>query len=225
MFVKTNDMEYIAYYRVSTSGQGESGLGLESQREIVSRYCGVGDTILSEYTEVESGRNNNREQLGYALSACSEGGCTLLIAKLDRLSRNVSFTSMIMDSGIRFVACDIPGANEFTIHVMAAMAQQEAKKISERTCDALRAKKARGEKMGTPSNLTYSARLKGAASRRRMSLSRNRVAMEFVSLYLDKGLNYSEICGKLNSMGITTATGCIFRPQSVSRIVKLIRGL
>ena len=140
---------YIAYYRVSTQRQGESGLGLEAQEETVNQFC-VGDdrTVVSVFKEVESGKRRDRPELAKALEACKELNATLLIAKLDRLARNVHFISGLLESGVNFVAVDMPNADRFMLHVYAAVAEEEARRISERTRSALAAAKARGTKLG-----------------------------------------------------------------------------
>lgn len=141
----------VAYYRVSTSKQGNSGLGLEAQKEAVSSYAGVnGLEIISEFMEVESGKDNNRPKLAEALDLCEITGARLTIAKLDRLSRNVAFLSGLMEAKVKFTACDNPEATELTIHILAAVAQAERKAISERTKAALKAAKARGQVLGNP---------------------------------------------------------------------------
>ena len=135
-------MKYVAYYRVSTRRQGRSGLGLEAQRLAVERFNG---SLIAEYTEVESGRRNARPELQKALAHCRATKSTLLIAKLDRLSRNVAFLSALMDSGAEIVAADMPDANRLTLHIMAALAEHESKMISDRTKAAIAARVARGK--------------------------------------------------------------------------------
>ena len=128
---------YVAYYRVSTQRQGQSGLGLDAQRQAVSRYVNGGQ-LVAEFTEVESGkRSTNRPQLQAALEECKRRHAVLLIAKLDRLARNVHFISGLMEAGVEFIAADMPFANKLTVHVMAAMAEWEREQISQRTKDAL----------------------------------------------------------------------------------------
>jgi DNA invertase Pin-like site-specific DNA recombinase len=135
----------IAYYRVSTEEQGRSGLGLEAQRQAVTALCaGRGWEIIAEHTEVESGKRDNRPALTAALKHAEVTGAVLVVAKLDRLSRSVSFLAKLQDSGARFLAADMPEANELTVHIMAAVAQAERKAIGQRTRDALQAAKARG---------------------------------------------------------------------------------
>jgi DNA invertase Pin-like site-specific DNA recombinase len=142
---------FVSYYRVSTSQQGASGLGLEAQREAVARHvAGRGSVIVAEFQEVESGKKNDRPQIAAALAACRLRRATLIIAKLDRLARNVHFISNLMESGVDFVACDNPHATRLTIHILAAVAEHEREMISARTIAALQAAKARGVKLGNP---------------------------------------------------------------------------
>jgi DNA invertase Pin-like site-specific DNA recombinase len=141
--------KFVSYLRVSTQRQGKSGLGLEAQREAVSGYLNGGKwTLVSEIVEVESGKRADRPELAKALSLCRLHRATLLVAKLDRLARNVAFISALMESGVKFVAVDLPQANELTVHIMASMAEYEAKAISARTKAALQAAKARGTELG-----------------------------------------------------------------------------
>jgi DNA invertase Pin-like site-specific DNA recombinase len=143
--------KFIAYFRVSTDRQGRSGLGLEAQREAVLAYLNGGSwTMVAEFTEVESGKYADRPQLAAALSACKKHRAKLVIAKLDRLSRNLAFIATLMDSGVEFVAVDNPHANKLTVHILAAVAQHEREAIAQRTKDALQAAKARGKRLGNP---------------------------------------------------------------------------
>src|SRR5271155_3430985 len=141
--------KFISYLRVSTARQGESGLGLEAQRDAVTGYLNGGDwTLVREVVEVESGKRNDRPAIAEALSLCRLHNATLVIAKLDRLARNVHFISSLMESGVEFVAVDFPQANRLTVHILAAVAEHEAAMISARTKAALGAAKARGVKLG-----------------------------------------------------------------------------
>lgn len=143
------EAKYVAYYRVSTDRQGKSGLGLEAQRKaIIDHLNGNGARVLAEYTEVESGKRTSRPELIKALAACKEHKATLVIAKLDRLARNVHFVSGLMESGVEFLAVDMPYANRLTVHILAAVAEHEREMISQRTKVALAAAKARGVTLG-----------------------------------------------------------------------------
>jgi DNA invertase Pin-like site-specific DNA recombinase len=137
--------KFVAYYRVSTQRQGRSGLGLEAQQKAVRDHLNGGNwRLVAEVTEVESGKRSDRPKLAEALKLCRLHGATLIIAKLDRLARNVAFISNLMDAGVEFHAVDFPQANRLTVHILAAVAEHEAKVISERTKAALAAAKRRG---------------------------------------------------------------------------------
>lgn len=141
--------KFIAYYRVSTDRQGKSGLGLEAQQQAVTEYLNsAGGRLIDSYTEIESGKRNQRPQLATALNACRKQKATLIIAKLDRLARNVYFISGLMESGVDFIATDNPHANRLMIHLLAAFAEHEREQISQRTKDALAAAKRRGVILG-----------------------------------------------------------------------------
>src|SRR6202045_4658165 len=143
--------KFVAYFRVSTERQGKSGLGLEAQRESVMNYLDGGRwTLVAEFTEIESGKRNDRPELERTLAACKKQKAKLVIAKLDRLSRNLAFIATLTDSGVEFVAVDNPHANKLTIHILAAVAQHEREIISARTSAALKAAKARGKLLGNP---------------------------------------------------------------------------
>lgn len=147
--------KYVAYHRVSTQKQGASGLGLEAQRMAVDQFMArTSGQLVAEVQEIESGGKNDRPRLAEALTLCRVHGATLIIAKLDRLARNVHFISGLMEAGVDFVACDFPQANRLTIHVLAAVAEHEREMISARTKAALAAAKARGVKLGNPANLS-----------------------------------------------------------------------
>ena len=142
----------VAYYRVSTRKQGESGLGLEAQQLCVGDFARYGQhAVIAAYQEIETGKRSDRPELARAIAHARRAKATLVIAKLDRLARNVHFLSGLMESRIEFVCCDNPHANRLTLHILAAVAEDEARRISERTKAALAAYKARGGKLGTPS--------------------------------------------------------------------------
>jgi len=142
---------FVAYYRVSTDRQGRSGLGLEAQRKAVADYLnGGGSQLVAEFTEVESGKRSNRPQLAAAIEACRRSKATLVIAKLDRLARNVYFISGLLEGKVPFLCCDMPEADRAFLQIAAVFAEWEARKISERTKGALQAAKARGKILGNP---------------------------------------------------------------------------
>jgi DNA invertase Pin-like site-specific DNA recombinase len=176
--------------------------------------------IVAEYIEVESGKRNDRPELGQAIERARREGATLIIAKLDRLARSVAFIFALRDSGVKFLACDMPEANTLTIGLLAALAQHERELISERTKAALKAKKARGV-LGCPQNLTREATLKAADARRRRAQEdpANRRATELALLYRNCGLSYGAIAGKLNSNGHFTRRGKTFSACTIQRLL------
>ncbi len=155
--------KFVAYYRVSTEKQGRSGLSLEAQQEAVRSYLNGGSwQLIAEVVEVESGKKNDRPRLAEALRLCRLHGAILIIAKLDRLARNVAFISNLMESGVEFTAVDFPQANRLTVHILAAVAEHEREMISRRTKDALAAAKARGKKLGGNRGKIHLVAKKGA---------------------------------------------------------------
>jgi DNA invertase Pin-like site-specific DNA recombinase len=212
---------YIAYYRVSTQKQGQSGLGLEAQQAAVHGFLGSTISLVAEFTEIESGRNNKRPQLLAAVDLAREKGAVLLVAKLDRLARNVVFLATLMESRIRFKAVDVPQADEFTIHILAAVAQREAEAISKRTCAALAAKKARGFQLGTPRNLTDQARARSIEVRQQNATEQvsNRQARRLCQLLRDQGYSLAQIVAELNNSGYRTRRGKLFYKTAISRLL------
>jgi DNA invertase Pin-like site-specific DNA recombinase len=221
----------IGYLRVSTKGQGESGLGLDAQRAAVESYAKqIGATLAMTYTEVESGKLADRPELAKALAHARRSKGTLVVAKLDRLARNVAFLSALMDSKVPFVACDNPHANRLTLHILAAVAEAEAVAISQRTKSALAAYKARGGKLGAAlpqcRNLTDAARKKGAAH------AGKAVAKAAAEAYADlrpsiaewrnAGTTLEAIADRLNADGHTTRRGRPWNPVQVSRVLTRI---
>jgi len=158
------DGKFIAYYRVSTERQGQSGLGLEAQQAAVEDYLDGGSwELIESYTEIESGKRNDRPELARAMAACKKHKATLVIAKLDRLARNVAFVAGLMESGVDFVAADNPHANKLMVHLLAAFAEHERDQISARTKAALGAAKARGVQLGTHGRDVLSRQNRAAA--------------------------------------------------------------
>jgi DNA invertase Pin-like site-specific DNA recombinase len=213
--------QFVAYYRVSTTKQGVSGLGLEAQRATVNHYVDGRGTILSEYTEIESGKKSDRQQLALALAEAKRVGATLLIAKLDRLSRNVGFIFALRDSGVDFTCCDIPDANTLTVGLFAVIAQHERETISKRTVDALAALKARGVKLGNPQNLTDAARAKSIVVRTANAKENksNLQAAQLAALWKREGRSLQGIADNLNKSGYQTRTGKQFFAKTVQRLL------
>ena len=213
-------MKFVAYYRVSTAKQCRSGLGLEAQRSSVQTYVKDGK-IIAEYVEVESGKRTDRPQLAKAIDEARHEGATLIIAKLDRLARSVAFIFALRDSGVKFIACDMPEANTLTIGLLATLAQHERELISERTKAALAAKKARGAKLGSPQNLTREATNKAAEARHRRALEdpANKRATELALLYRERGLSFRAIAETLNANGHVTRRGRKFYACTVERLL------
>jgi len=211
--------KYVAYYRVSTVKQGASGLGLEAQSAAVATFL-KGAPLLAEFVEVESGKKNQRPQLTAAIAAAKAQGAVLVIAKLDRLSRNAGFIFALRDSGVDFVCCDIPDANTLTVGIFAVIAQHERETISKRTKDALHAKKARGEKLGTPANMTEAVRTKGLLTRQRNARehSGNRQAAALIASRKAQNVSFSQIATELNNLGFLARRGGNFNQKQVQRL-------
>lgn len=208
-------MNYIAYYRVSTARQGVSGLGLEAQQEAVARYLStVGGVALDSFVEVESGKKKNRVELERAIAACKKHKATLIIAKLDRLARNVHFISGLMEGGVEFVAVDNPHANRLMLHMLAAFAEHEREQISKRTTEALAAAKARGVRLGR-----NGTRL--ASENRRRASDFAKAILPSIQEIKGRGIDsLSSIARELNDMGIHTREGGQWHPMSVSRVLQ-----
>lgn len=198
---------FIAYYRVSTARQGRSGLGLDAQREAVRAHVAGAAQLLAEFTEIESGRRNDRPELAQALAACRLHRATLVIAKLDRLARNVAFISALLDSGVEFVATDMPAANRLTIHILAAVAENEAQMISDRTKAALGAAKYRGARLGGFRGriATDADRKRASAAKIQLADARARDLAGTIQHLRGQGVtSYRAIAGRLTQLGIPT---------------------
>jgi DNA invertase Pin-like site-specific DNA recombinase len=214
-------MKFIAYYRVSTKKQGISQLGLKAQKQAVENFISP-DLIDKEFTEIETGTNKKyRPVLNEALELCKKHNATLVIAKLDRLARNVSFVSSLMDSKVKFKAVDMPEATDLTIHIMSAIAQNEAKVISSRIKSALAQST---KKLGNPQNLTREAQMRGVYTIKLKAKrnANNKRALAFVSDMDYKNLTLREIAEKLNRNEFKTSTGKMFGTTQVIRILKKI---
>jgi DNA invertase Pin-like site-specific DNA recombinase len=219
---------FIAYLRRSKKEQ-ESTLGLESQNIEVQNYVSKNEgVILNTYVEIESGtskRLNKRKVIWDAIEECKEKNATLIIAKLDRLARDVEFTARLQNTGIRFIACDIPQANEFTIHVMAAVAQQEAKRISERTKQALNRKRQKGEPLGFWTHRKRFTKLDDVARNKAVRVIKEKAlqnpnnlrARGYCQALRSKGISYREIAERMTNEGYKSPTNKKITPVTVMR--------
>lgn len=214
-------MKAIAYYRVSRQKQAASGLGLESQQANVAAFAKArGYEVVASFTEVETGTNKRaRPELARALEQAKREGAELLIAKLDRLARNVHFVSGLMESRVRFTAVDLPEVDSLTVHILAAVAEKEAKMISTRTKDALTAAKARGVQLGNPQNLTLDARRRGAQARYRGAVEAYRLVSGYIGVLRSQALSFQRIADRLNGEGHRTVTGKVWRPAQVRNVL------
>lgn len=214
---------FIAYYRVSTEKQGRSGLGLEAQQKAVRDYLNGGDwELVSEIVEVESGRRGDRPKLHEALALCRLYKATLIIAKMDRLSRDAHFLLGLQKSGVKFRAADLPEANEMVVGLLAVVAQAESKMISDRTKAAMAAAKARGVRFGSPQNLTHKdeGRAKGRAVRSQKAQAR---AQDLSPILVDlqaQGLSVNAMARSLNERGLSTSRGGKWTATQVSRVLR-----
>ena len=223
----------IAYYRVSTKKQGKSGLGLEAQKATVADFTQhQGSKLIAEYVEVETGKSKDRPELLKATAHAKRSKARLVVAKLDRLARNVAFTSALMESNVDFVACDNPHANKFTIHILAAVAEHEAEQISQRTKAALAAAKRRGVKLGSARPGHWDGREQkrqaGLRKAHRAAGEAHREAFdaEYADLFpvvkelRDEGHTLQAIADALNDQGHTTRRGRPWNRMQVSRVLK-----
>ncbi|HYV31638.1 MAG TPA: recombinase family protein [Candidatus Binatia bacterium] len=219
--------KFVAYLRVSTDKQGHSGLGIEAQRKAINDYLNGGPwELLGEFVEVESGRRADRPELIKALAACKRQRARLIIAKLDRLSRNVAFVATLMEGKVDFVCCDFPQANRLTIHILAAVAEYEREMISARTKAALAAAKARGTVLGNPRLAeARAAAARGAALRARTGADRHAAQVLPVIREIKQGgaATLQEIADALNARSIETARGGRWHPTTVCNVLSRSR--
>ena len=216
-------MKFVTYLRVSTERQGQSGLGLEAQRAAVAAHMLGRGEVVAEFVEVESGKSADRPQLALALAEAKRAGAVLLIAKLDRLARNVAFIANLLESGVEVTAADIPEANRFVLHIMAAVAEQEGRAISERTKAALAAAKARGVKLGwsMPSRKAEQrqAARKGVAVR---VAKADDFAVNVLPIIRDlqaSGMPLRGVVSVLNERGVKSARGGKWQATTVRNIL------
>ena len=199
--------QFVAYFRVSTERQGKSGLGLAAQKRKIKEYLLPGDELIGEFCDIQSGRDDSRAELHRALALAKREGAKIIIARLDRFSRRVSFIASILEQGIGLVCAEMPNASDFQLHIFAALAQEERRLISERTKAALAEAKRRSTILG--------------ANGRNLAAKNRRAADEFAATLRTKlgadlmGRSYSEIARHLNDAGITTVTGKRFYPQTI----------
>jgi DNA invertase Pin-like site-specific DNA recombinase len=212
---------FVAYYRVSTQGQGRSGLGLEAQRKAVKDYLDGGHwTLIGEFTEIESGKRSDRPKLAEAMRAAKRHKSTLVIAKLDRLARSVAFISEIMEGDVEFVAVDMPMANRLTVHILAAVAEHEREMISQRTKSALAAAKARGTLLGNRTNIEVAQRnSRNVRSKASAQFVQN--AIPVIKQIQATGLtSLRDVAEALNARGVRSARGGSWHPTQVKRVLE-----
>lgn len=213
--------KFVSYFRVSTQKQGNSGLGLEAQKSTIQNYLKDIQPI-AEFTDIESGtkKGNDRQGLKDAISFCKFHNAKLIIAKLDRLSRNVSFIAQLMESDIEFVICDQPQATRFTIHIFAALGEQEARFISERTKSALAEAKKRGQKLGSPQNLTDQSRANSLEVRKLNAFNNenSRKAGALIVSLRQSGKSFYQITKEINVLGFKTRTNKSFHQAQVKTL-------
>ena len=215
---------YVAYLRQSTMKQAISGLGVEAQREIIEKFLGDKKPI-AEFVETESGKRTDRPKLAEALELCRKTKSTLIVAKLDRLSRNVAFTSKLLESDVEIKFCDFPEANRLVLHIIASIAEYECGLISQRTKQSLKAKKARGVRLGKPENLMNNLdraleNSKRAIRTKALDNNNNRRAIAMLRVLAAQDLSLSEMARRLNNEGFVTSQGKQFTAWQVSVLLK-----
>jgi len=221
--------KYVTYYRVSTQRQGHSGLGLEAQRECIAAHLAqCGGRELASFTEIESGKVNTRPQLEAALARCQQTRATLLVAKLDRLSRNAAFLLNLRDAGVKFQALDIPDANTLTIGILASLAQHERELISARTKAALAARRARGLPLGQRRDMSaYQARgsALGVAQLKAQALARAKIAAQPIADAKAAGCtSLRQIAAWLNNAEVLTPRGGKWTANAVMNVTRRLQG-
>ena len=215
---------YVAYLRQSTKKQEISGLGIEAQREIIQKFLGQ-EKPIAEYVETESGKRTDRPKLAEALDLCRKTKSMLIVAKLDRLSRNVAFTSKLLESDVEIRFCDFPEANRLVLHIIASIAEYEAGLISQRTKQSLKAKKARGIQLGKPENLTNNLdraidNSKRAIQNKAKNNPNNKRAVAMLKVLVEQELSLSDMARRLNEEGFVTSQGKKFTAWQVSVLIK-----
>lgn len=214
--------KWISYLRVSTGKQSRSGLGIAAQRSTVLAFLNGGKwTLEAEFVEHESGKLTDRPQLAHAIAACKKHKAKLVIARLDRLARNVAFIAGLMERKIEFVACDMPEASPMMLHIYAAVAEQEARNISERTKAALQAAKARGQRLGAPPRKLAKARARAAEGNRRSAENFAANVWPVIKQIRESGItSLRGIASALTARGVRTARGGTWRAAQVGNIAR-----
>ena len=215
---------YVSYLRVSTQKQGYSGLGLEAQREIIQNHL-YETTPITEFIEVESGRKKDRPKLKEALDLCRKTGSTLIVAKLDRLARNVYFLSSLLESDVEIVFCDFPQANKMVLHILSAISQYEAELTASRTKSALQAKKARGCKLGNPEHLLgkHDQAIQNSIMTCKTKADNNpnnKRAVAMLRTLVKEEHTLKEMADILNREGFVTSKGACFSKTTVYKLIK-----
>ena len=215
---------YVSYLRVSTQKQGYSGLGLEAQREIIQNHL-YETTPITEFIEVESGRKKDRPKLKEALDLCRKTGSTLIVAKLDRLARNVCFLSSLLESDVEIVFCDFPQANKMVLHILSAISQYEAELTASRTKSALQAKKARGCKLGNPEHLLgkHDQAIQNSIMTCKTKADNNpnnKRAVAMLRTLVKEEHSLKEMADILNREGFVTSKGACFSKATVYKLIK-----
>ena len=211
--------KFVAYYRVSTTKQGINGLGMDAQRNIVTNYLsGDNRTLIAEFAEVESGKKNNRQELAKAIALCRKERATLVIAKLDRLARNAAFLLNLRDSGVDFIAVDMPHADKFTVGIMALVAEKERDMISQRTKDGLAAARRRGIKLGNP-RPSEAVKRAVTVNIERAGTYADTLAPVIQEIQKAHVASLRGIAQCLNARGFKTPNGKTFAAQSVKNVL------
>ena len=203
--------DYVAYYRVSTTSQGRSGLGLAAQKSKVQEFLTADDRLIGEFVEIQSGKSDDRTELWKAITFAKKHSAKIIIAKLDRFSRKVSFIAGIMEQGISLVVAEMPHATDFQLHIFAALAQEERRLISERTRAALAEAKKRGVILGSNGRVL-------AEKNRQQALDLARQMQPVIGPLIAAGHSYSAIAKILNDQGLASSRGGRFHPQTIKNL-------
>lgn len=229
MTAQNAPQSFVAYYRVSTQKQGKSGLGIEAQKVAVAQYVSRnGGKVAAEFQEVESGKRSDRPQLALALERCRLTRSTLIVAKLDRLTRDVAFLCRLRDSGVDFVAVDNPHATPLTVTILIAVAEEERRLASVRTKAALQAAKARGVKLGNPNGAQAFGARSRAGAVEALKAKADSFAQSLAGIVrplLEAGLSLRKVAERLNAEGIVTAQGKLWRANSVKRLADRLHAM